>query len=187
VNDDRESQNVRERELRKERGLLRLTRCASARQIDPYLADRDDMRVARKAIDHPENVRVPRLRAVRMNTDRDPHGRVTTRDENVAFAGCEILGAREHTLDARRGCAREHGVEIIDEAAVVEMRVGVDHARRGQAVFARSRRGKSAGPVRTGSPGRRTPHFATSVQRARSGASTPSCSAMRALTFGVYG
>src|SRR4029077_2436105 len=59
-----------------------------------------------------------------------PHRVVTAGDEDVALARRQILGTREHSLDARGRRAGEHGIEVLGEAPVVEMRVCVDHARR---------------------------------------------------------
>src|SRR5439155_17006169 len=98
----------------------------------------------------------------------------------------EILRTRQHALDAGRGRAREHGVEVVGETAVVEMRVCVDHARR-QAVFARSSRGKSDGAEWICSPGRSRPHRATASHFGVAGDSTSSTSAMRGLIVGMYG
>ena len=52
MHDDGQVERPRQRELRKERGLLCLSRSAAARQVDSDLADRDDVFVARQTIHH---------------------------------------------------------------------------------------------------------------------------------------
>src|ERR1700687_704065 len=121
-----------------------------------------------------------------MDADRDAYRWVAPRDEHVALARREILGAREHARDAGGRRAREHRVEVISEAAVVKMRVCVDRVRAGQAVFARSTRGKSDGAERIGFPGCSRPQRATASHFAVAGDSTPSTSAIRGLIVGMY-
>jgi hypothetical protein len=55
MHDDRHSEHIGKRELREKRRLLCLSRRTAAGQIDANLADRDDVLVARQAIEHSRN------------------------------------------------------------------------------------------------------------------------------------
>ena len=125
-----------------------------------------------------------------MHADGDAYRRMTHRDLDRALARGEVFAARQDALDARARGARDDVIEIARETRIVQVRVRVDRARRGHAAgyaVARSRRGNSGAPVLIGCPAEKTPQRATLDQSARSGASTPSCSQMRALTVGMYG
>src|SRR6266850_8451021 len=123
---------------------------------------------------------------MRMHADRDADRTVTARDRERLLARCEVLPTRKDAIDPRSRRAGDDDVDVRYELGVVEVCMRVDHTRVCYAVT-RSRRGNSAGPVLIGSPGFRTPHRATSCQRAVSGAGTPSSAQIFVLTFGVYG
>ena len=116
-----------------------------------------------------------------MNADRDADPRRAIGEGRICDARGQILAARDDARQARGLRAREDIVEIAREARIGQVRVRIDYA------VTLSRRGKSAGPVVMGSPGFSTPHFATSCQRATSGAVAPSSPQIFALMFGVYG
>src|SRR5205823_14374272 len=71
VQHDREAEPLRERELAAEGPLLSIERRASPGVVEPDLADRDDLAVARELRERARYVVVPRFGPVRMHADRD--------------------------------------------------------------------------------------------------------------------
>ena len=130
VEHDREAEPLRERELAAEGPLLRLERRAPPRVVEPDLADRDDVAVARELRERARDVVAPRFGPVRMHADRDAHVIVPARERKRGLARREVFAGGEHALDADVPSALEDQVDVVGEASIGEMSVCVDHGQR---------------------------------------------------------
>ena len=120
-----------ERQLALERARLGLARREIAKEIEPGLADRDDLGARGQPLDLGERrvVRVGGL--VRMDADRRPHVREARGHRRGRLRGGHVCPDREDPPHTRGPRALEDGVEIALELGEVQVRVRVEEIGSG--------------------------------------------------------
>ena len=132
VDDQRQAGLARRRDMGAEALGLLVARAVLVVEVEPGLADADDLGMARR-LDQAVGRALPLLlRLVRMDADRAPDVVVALGDRAHLVELVEPRADGQHARDAGRAGAREHARLVAGKLGKVEMAMAVDqHQRRG--------------------------------------------------------